>query len=198
MDNATRKLIQEATQSACKLLEREYGEQLSGIYDILLDGSMAPEPGAHLDPSQRLIRRKLVGAINHKIEKARKAEDAKIEKAQKEKDAVAEYLREAAFTTLNRFVALKMLESRGLTQECVSRGEQSAGFREFSGLAPGCSTRRNSPASGPMTRPSAGSINISTARKSGARCVMTPPPRATATNSQSAINSSRRATSSSS
>ncbi len=30
-----------------------------------------------------------------------------------------------------------MLESRGLTQECVSRGEQSAGFREFSGLAPG-------------------------------------------------------------
>jgi hypothetical protein len=126
MDNATRKLIQDATQSARKLLEREYGEQIEGIYDIMLNGSIAPEPGAHLDPRQRLIRRKLVGAINHKIKKGQKAEDA-----------VAEYLREVAFTTLNRFVALKMLESRGLTQECVSRGEQSPGFREFSGLAPG-------------------------------------------------------------
>ena len=37
-------------------------------------------------------------------------------------EAVADYLRDAAFTTLNRFVALKMLEARGLVQECVSRG----------------------------------------------------------------------------
>ena len=39
--------------------------------------------------------------------------------------------------TLNRFVALKMLEARELVQECVSQGDQSAGFKEFSGLAPG-------------------------------------------------------------
>jgi hypothetical protein len=52
-------------------------------------------------------------------------------------DAVAAHLREAAFTTLNRFVALKMLEARELVQECVSRGDQSAGFKEFTGLAPG-------------------------------------------------------------
>ena len=30
-----------------------------------------------------------------------------------------------------------MLEARGLVQECVSRGEASSGFKEFSGLAPG-------------------------------------------------------------
>ena len=30
-----------------------------------------------------------------------------------------------------------MLEARELVQECVSRGEQSAGFKEFCGLAPG-------------------------------------------------------------
>jgi hypothetical protein len=52
-------------------------------------------------------------------------------------EAVTGYLREAAFTTLNRFVALKMLEVRGLVQECISRGEQSVGFKEFTGLAPG-------------------------------------------------------------
>ncbi len=50
---------------------------------------------------------------------------------------MAAYRREAAFTTLNRFVALKMLEARGLVQECLSRGEQSSGFKEFTGLAPG-------------------------------------------------------------
>ena len=42
-----------------------------------------------------------------------------------------------AFTTLNRFVALKMLEARELVQECITKGEKSAGYREFCGLAPG-------------------------------------------------------------
>ena len=56
----------------------------------------------------------------------------------KPNEAVADYLRDAAFTTLNRFVALKMLEARGLVQECVSKGEASSGFvNEFCGLAPG-------------------------------------------------------------
>jgi hypothetical protein len=54
------------------------------------------------------------------------------------KEAVADYLRDAAFTTLNRFVALKMLEARGLVQECVSNGDASSGFvNEFCGFAPG-------------------------------------------------------------
>ena len=52
-------------------------------------------------------------------------------------DSVADYLRDAAFTTLNRFVALKMLEARELVQECITKGEQSAGYREFCGMAPG-------------------------------------------------------------
>jgi hypothetical protein len=37
----------------------------------------------------------------------------------------------------NRFVALKMLEARGLVQQCVTKGGQSGGFKEFVGLAPG-------------------------------------------------------------
>ena len=39
-----------------------------------------------------------------------------------------DYLRDAAFTTLNRFVALKMLEARELVQECITKGEQSVGL----------------------------------------------------------------------
>lgn len=126
MEKQTRNLIQKATQDARKLLESEFGEQLEGIFDILPDGYIAALPGEHLDARERIIREKIVAAIEH--EKAGGISDA---------EGVAHYLREAAFTCLNRFVALKMLEARELVQECVSKGEQSPGFREFCGLAPG-------------------------------------------------------------
>jgi hypothetical protein len=126
MDKEIRNRIQRATQAARMLLEREYAEQLSGIFDIRADGTITTEPGSHLDAEQRVLRNKLVAAVDH-----RRAGGLK------PADAVASYQREAAFTMLNRFVALKMLEARGLVQECISRGDQSAGFKEFTGLAPG-------------------------------------------------------------
>jgi hypothetical protein len=126
MDRETRNRIQRATQAARELLEHEYAEQLEGVFDIRLDGTIATEPGEHLDAAQRVLRRKLVTAVEHQCTSG-------MSKA----DAVASYLREAAFTTLNRFVALKMLEARELVQECISRGDQSVGFKEFTGLAPG-------------------------------------------------------------
>ncbi|NNE17169.1 MAG: SAM-dependent methyltransferase, partial [Myxococcales bacterium] len=126
MEKETRNRIQRATQAARELLEHEYAEQLEGVFDIRLDGTVESEPGEHLDPAQRVLRRKLVTAIEHQQASGMKMADA-----------VSAHLREAAFTTLNRFVALKMLEARELVQECISRGDQSAGFKEFAGLAPG-------------------------------------------------------------
>jgi len=126
MDKQTRNLIQEATQDARNLLDSEFGAQLEGVFDILPDGHIAPSPGEHLNAEQRVIRQKVVAAIEH--ERAAGVSNA---------EAVARYLRETSFTYLNRFVALKMLEGRGLVQKCVSQGEQSSGFKEFCGLAPG-------------------------------------------------------------
>lgn len=126
MDKDTRNRIQRATQAARALLEQEYAEQLEGEFDIRLDGDIAAAPGEHLDAEQRVLRGKLVAAVEHQRSGGKSAAEA-----------VAGYRREAAFTTLNRFVALKMLEARGLLQECISRGENSSGFREFTGLAPG-------------------------------------------------------------
>jgi hypothetical protein len=126
MDKDTRNRIQRATQEARSLLEHEYAEQLGGDFDIRLDGTIDSEPGEHLDAAQRGLRAKLVTAVKHQQASGMKTADA-----------VAAYLREAAFTTLNRFVALKMLEARELVRECIGRGEQSAGFKEFIGLAPG-------------------------------------------------------------
>ena len=42
---------------------------------------------------------------------------------------------EEAFTVLNRLVALRMLEARGLLIESVSKGYQSRGFQLYQRLA---------------------------------------------------------------
>ena len=138
MDKDTRNAIERATQQARRLLEDDFAEQLNGIFDVFVtrqegrsevaaDG-WAEKPGAHLDANLKLQaqREKIVAALEHKRAAGMSREAS-----------VADYLRDAAFTTLNRFVALKMLEARELVQECVTRGEQSSGYREFFGLAPG-------------------------------------------------------------
>lgn len=126
MDKATRNAIERATQRARKLLEQDFLLQLEGTYDVLPSGVVAPKGGQHLSPPQHLVREKIVAAVEHK-----RAAGAK------PGEAVAAYARDAAFTTLNRFVALKMLEARKLVQECVTKGEQSGGYKELCGLAPG-------------------------------------------------------------
>ena len=125
MDKETRNAIERATQKARRLLEEEFEKQLVGDFDVLLDGKVAPRGGDHLSPRQHAVRERIVASVAH-----RRAA------GEKPAEAVASYVRDAAFTTLNRFVALRMLEARGLLRECVSRGEQSSGYGEFHGLAP--------------------------------------------------------------
>ena len=122
MDKETRNRIQAATQKARALLEAELTSQLEGTYDIRPDGTIGAVV-EHLSSVESLVRDKLVAALGHELAVGASPEAA-----------VATYLREAAFTTLNRFVALKMLEARGLLLECVSSGEHSAGFKEYANL----------------------------------------------------------------
>jgi hypothetical protein len=126
MDKATRNAIERATQQARKLLDEDFSSQLEGSFDVLRSGVVAPAGGAHLTARQKFQRDKIVATIEHK----RAAGAAAVE-------AVTDYVRDSAFTTLNRFVALKMLEARQLVQECISKGDQSSGFKEFCGMAPG-------------------------------------------------------------
>lgn len=126
MEKETRNAIQSATQKARRLLEEDFRAQLEGVYDVLVDGTIAPKAGPHLSAKEQRQRDGIVAAIEHKREGGMKANEA-----------VLDYLRDAAFTTINRFVALKMLEARDIVQECISKGDASSGFAEFSGLAPG-------------------------------------------------------------
>lgn len=127
MEKATRNAINAMTQEARRLLQQEYAEQLDATFDIRPSGKILEHPGSHLSPKERLERSKLVAAIDYRVSDAIAS---RIE-------AIASVVRDAAFTTLNRFAALKMLEARGLVQECVSSGINSSGFTEFCGLAPG-------------------------------------------------------------
>jgi len=126
MDKATRNAVERATQQGRKLLDEDFSSQLEGTFDVLRSGVIDSKAGAHLSAQQQSQRDKIVAAIEHK----RAAGMTALE-------AVTDYVRDAAFTTLNRFVALKMLEARQLVQECITKGEQSAGYREFCGMAPG-------------------------------------------------------------
>ena len=126
MDKDTRNAIERATQRARKLLEEDFAAQLEGDFDVHRDGAVAAKAGGHLSARQAFQRERIVAAIEHKRAAGMSAADA-----------ARDYLRDAAFTTLNRFVALKMLEARELVQECITKGEQSAGYREFCGMAPG-------------------------------------------------------------
>jgi hypothetical protein len=126
MDKDTRNAIERATQRARKLLEEDFAAQLEGDFDVHRDGEVAAKAGKHLSARQAFARERIVVAIYHK--RAAGMSPAA---------AARDYLRDAAFTTLNRFVALKMLEARELVQECITKGEQSGGYREFCGMAPG-------------------------------------------------------------
>ena len=126
MNKATHNAIERATQQARKLLDEDFSSQLEGTFDVLRSGVIASKGGVHLSGHQQFQRDKIVSAIVHKRAAGTNAVEA-----------VTDYVRDAAFTTLNRFVALKMLEARQLVQECITKGEQSAGYREFSGMAPG-------------------------------------------------------------
>lgn len=126
MNKESRNAIERATQRARKLLEDDLIAQLEGTFDVLRSGAVAEAGGAHLSARQRVQRERIVAAVGHKRAAAMSSAAA-----------VADYVRDAAFTTLNRFAALKMLEARELVQQCISQGELSSGYREFCGLAPG-------------------------------------------------------------
>jgi type I restriction-modification system DNA methylase subunit len=127
MEKEQRTRLQKATQDARKLLEEEFSSQLLQTYDIDVDKvRWAEEPGAHLLAEQRLIREKLIAWIEHK--------EAQINDR---KEALLLALREMAFTALNRFVALKLMEARELVRPCVTGGLESAGFLEFTAVAQG-------------------------------------------------------------
>lgn len=131
MEKSLRTLLYNAVVKCRRLLEEDFALQLEGVYGIhVADGTVAPLASLkHLDAVGRADRRAIEAALRHFVASGTAANTAA---------AIERYVRESAFTFLNRLTALKLMEhpSRGLIQPSVGQGEHSRGFRQFALLSP--------------------------------------------------------------
>jgi hypothetical protein len=121
MDDRLIARIQSFTLDARRRLETEAAEQLEGIYGWLPDGGFG-DPRTY--PALR--------GLDEARETRRRLESYAAAEREVGFDARAarrKLVREAAFTWLNRFVALRMMEERGLLREAVSRLADSNAYK---------------------------------------------------------------------
>ena len=127
MDEATRDRLRPRVAEAREALEHDFREQLEGTYGIRADGAVVPlERLTHLAYAGRARRQAILDTVSH------------AQAGGGTRDAIARYVREAAFTALNRLAALKLMEAenRRLIRPSVGAYRDSTGFKEFIQISP--------------------------------------------------------------
>lgn len=128
MEKEQRTLLYNTVVKCRRLLEEDLAKQLEGTYGVHASGKMEPlESLTNLDAVGRAEREAIAAAVVH-------YEAAGATRSQ----AGQRYLRESAFTFLNRLAALKLMEdpSRALIQPSLVKGSKSKGFAQFSLISP--------------------------------------------------------------
>ncbi len=120
MNPETISVLHDFTLEARELLEKEIGEQLEGIYGLLPNGRLEP-----IEKYPALKELREAKETRTRLEQFLEDEKAAGVNTKQARDKLA---KEAAFTWLNRLVAFKMMESRGLLRQTVSKGPQSRAF----------------------------------------------------------------------
>jgi len=124
MDQNIRNKLRAVVLECRSLLEQSIREELQGRFGIYASGKNGhliiedETRMGHLDREEQELRKALLDHL-----KLLGAE------GQTAADSLDQFIRETAFTWLNRFVAFKMLEARSLIREIVSRLENSNGFK---------------------------------------------------------------------
>lgn len=106
-------------------LEHDLADQAEGRFGFHADGTVEDDDALSLDASAMLARHELREVIDHLKSLGETSAGA-----------VRRLIREATFTHLNRFVAIRVAEEGGLLPESLARGKQSSGFHRFAELAP--------------------------------------------------------------
>jgi SAM-dependent methyltransferase len=125
LDGAQRTQLERLVISARSLLEDDLGAQLVGRFGIHADGTVEDEHDLPDDPTDRANRRDLVEITDHLCSLGETSAGA-----------VARLLREAAFTHLNRLLAIRIAEAIGLLPESLGDGRQSRGFKDLGEILP--------------------------------------------------------------
>ncbi|HVL63598.1 MAG TPA: BREX-1 system adenine-specific DNA-methyltransferase PglX, partial [Actinomycetota bacterium] len=125
LDATGRSQLERAVTRARAILERDLAVRAEGRYGIHTAGRIDDESSLRLSPAELAARRELVEVIEHLRPQTAGA-----------KQAVERLIREAAFTHLNRLLAIRVAEAIGLLPETLARGRQSEGFRLILEVAP--------------------------------------------------------------
>ncbi len=128
MDKSKRNCLRLTITKCRKLLEDDYARQLEGKYGVHTDGTIEDFGKLPLLGDNGKAERQIIEAtLTHE-------ETSGISSS----EAVERFTRESAFTTLNRLIALKLMEhpNRKLIQESIAKGDQSKGFQQFSMISP--------------------------------------------------------------
>ena len=112
--------IQSFTLEARVVLETEAGQQLEGIYGWLPEGRFA-------DPTRYPAVKQILEAAETRRSLEAYEEEEK-NTGLSPRDARIKLVRETAFTWLNRLVALRMMEERGIIKSTVGRLDKSNSF----------------------------------------------------------------------
>ncbi len=118
MDKSLRNTLRTTITQCRRLLETSVEQVLEGRYGIYASGKLDDASQmTHLSAEEREYRQQVRVHLEH-IQAA----------GFKPADAVGQLVREVAFTHLNRLCAYKLMETRKLIREAVSRGMKSNGF----------------------------------------------------------------------
>mgnify|MGYP001406215664 FL=1 len=120
-----RSVLESLVQDARVWVEDDLAETLEGRFGIHSSGRVEAVESLALSVAGLAVRSDLVGVV----EFLRSEGDS-------ESGSVERLVREAAFTHVNRLVAVRVAEAVGLLPETVGGGLGSQGFRDFSELAP--------------------------------------------------------------
>jgi hypothetical protein len=125
LDAASRDALERAILKGRRILEQDLAEAAEGRFGIYANGVIDPEDALRLSPGELSERRETVEVVIHLRREGETAEGA-----------VRRLVREAAFTHLNRLVAIRVAEAIGLLPESLAQGRASQGFRDALEVAP--------------------------------------------------------------
>jgi hypothetical protein len=125
LDALQRSTLERLVIRARALLENDLASQAEGRFGIHLNGTIEDEAALPDDTTDKITRRDLEQIVAHL---RTLGEDPP--------GAVGRLLREAAFTHLNRLVAIRIAEAIGLLPESLANGAQSSGFKDLGEIMP--------------------------------------------------------------
>jgi hypothetical protein len=130
LSSAQRSTLEKIVQGSRQRLEEDLTTTLEGRYGIHAStGRLEGEDALTLSATEAAVRADLVEILDYL-----KAEGAS------QHEAAQRLVREAAFTHLNRIVAVRVAEAIGLIPETTARGLESRGFKDFAEIAPASAT----------------------------------------------------------